>query len=505
MDMVFVVAIVVIAVGLEGVSAGSGSNTLLINEELLAGEYLVSTIGNSQLHMQGSDGNLVLYEKDSHSKVLWASNTTGHPGARVCMQTDGDLVLYDDAHAIWKSSTSGHIVTNATLQDDCNFVLYSDKGDTIWSTNTSCGTSPEPAKYILSFPTGSNPLNITVDPSPQKNYFIMLGDWGCAPQDKVGLKVQTGVANKMKSFVRSQKAKGNNLLFVGTVGDNFYMAGQTCTYWKDRWTDKYGELATDYPWLVAKGNHDWGGHDPHALCAWGTTPKYIDPITKIPYAANQINADKGGCNPKNYYLPDFGYYYTIPELNFEWIVVEQRGDCGGPTWNGQNFSDCAGSSKVGCGYIGKMQDASEEMMRQRANVSTSSNFMLIQHYNGHGKRLTQMFTDARKKSDEYTVWSAAGHSHMQECINEVDGVCVEIKTGGGGTGRTDVWKGFYVIGFDENKKMIQPYNFNDTRIACRAPCGQNITEEDILESNFYNCCHNAEDGKFCHLYDLEKC
>merc|ERR1719397_1507851 len=81
---------------------------------------------------------------------------------------------------------------------------------------------PEPAEYVLSFPTQPNPLNIHVDPSPEKNYFLLLGDWGCSSSDTTGVKLQTGVAELMKSYVSSQAAKGMNLLFVGTVGDNFY-------------------------------------------------------------------------------------------------------------------------------------------------------------------------------------------------------------------------------------------------------------------------------------------
>ena len=42
------------------------------------------------------------------------------------------------------------------------------------------------------------------------------------------------------------------------------------------------------------------------------------------YAGNQLNADKKGCNPWNYYLPDYGYYYTINELNFELIQLEEN-------------------------------------------------------------------------------------------------------------------------------------------------------------------------------------
>ena len=54
-----------------------------------------------------SDGNLVLY--DSGSCPLWASNTSGNPGATFAVQSDGNLVVYSAAaKALW-SSGSGPI------------------------------------------------------------------------------------------------------------------------------------------------------------------------------------------------------------------------------------------------------------------------------------------------------------------------------------------------------------------------------------------------------------
>jgi hypothetical protein len=356
-------------------------------------------------------------------------------------------------------------------------------------------------------------MNMTVDPTPENNYFILLGDWGCSSSDTSGLKVQTAVAKLMKTFVTSQKSAGKNLLFVGALGDNFYGSGMdaSCNYWKPRWSDMYEFVATDYPWLAVFGNHDWGGHDEHAICAWGTDPYYIDATTKIPYAANQIDKNKGGCNPANYFLPDFAYYYNIPELSFEYIVMEEsEGDCvdsGGSTWCGQDFKDCDKSQKTGCNYLGRMKTAAQNMMNERANVSNNTNFMIVNHYAGHGAGLRTNFIKARG-SQKYVAWTAGGHSHAQECMAEdSNGVCIQIKSGGGGHGGGTQLHGFYVIGFDENKKMIQPFKFNDPRISCTPPCGESVTEEDILQSNFYNCCFDQQDGEgtLCQFYDLDKC
>eukprot|EP01084_Bolivina_argentea_P129342 228442_1 len=154
--------------------------------------------------------------------------------------------------------------------------------------------------------------------SPESNYIIIIGDLGANYSSTSDVKVQTAIAEKMKTFYQNQKAKGMNLLFVGTVGDNFYYDGQTCAYYTKRWTEMYVVIATVYPWLAVMGifsyiitilktftytytyisyditgNHDWGTDDPHAICSWGAKDiKYTDQNTGIPYTVNHINADK---------------------------------------------------------------------------------------------------------------------------------------------------------------------------------------------------------------------
>ena len=115
---------------------------------------------------------------------------------------------------------------------------------------------------------------------------------------------------------------------------------------------------------------------------------YIDPTTKIPYGGNQLNKDKMGCNPTNYYLPDYGYYYRIDELEFEWIGLEESVSICPSDFGDQNFKDCNHSSKIGCAYLGEMRDASEQMLAQRANISTAKNFLISQHYPSQGKILS---------------------------------------------------------------------------------------------------------------------
>ena len=53
-----------------------------------------------------SDGNLVIY--DSSRKVaIWATGTTGHPGAFLAVQEDGNIVIYSGSRApVWATGTT---------------------------------------------------------------------------------------------------------------------------------------------------------------------------------------------------------------------------------------------------------------------------------------------------------------------------------------------------------------------------------------------------------------
>ena len=127
---------------------------------------------------------------------------------------------------------------------------------------------------------------------------MLIGDWGAeAFQNK---KVQQAVANKMNAFYNAQAEAGYNLLSILSLGDNFYYTGQTCKEYGDHWMEVYGHnLTTKIAWIATMGNHDWGDSDEWAMCAYNapTNRQFVEPTTQIPYAANQLNKDKGGCNP----------------------------------------------------------------------------------------------------------------------------------------------------------------------------------------------------------------
>ncbi|MFF2821307.1 RHS repeat-associated core domain-containing protein, partial [Kitasatospora cineracea] len=95
----------------------------------------VTASNNARLIMQ-ADGNLVLYQIDT-GRPVWSSDTSGHPGATATMQTDGNLAVTDTTGTVlWSSNTAGNTGAIAKVQDDGNFVLYNTAGTALWSSKT---------------------------------------------------------------------------------------------------------------------------------------------------------------------------------------------------------------------------------------------------------------------------------------------------------------------------------------------------------------------------------
>ncbi|MFD1271708.1 hypothetical protein ACFQ51_06085 [Streptomyces kaempferi] len=87
----------------------------------------------SRLIMQ-TDGNLVLY--DESGKARWASRTQG-PGNTAVFQADGNLVVYGaQAKPLWASNTQGADGATLKVLEDGNMVIAID--DRIaWQTGTA--------------------------------------------------------------------------------------------------------------------------------------------------------------------------------------------------------------------------------------------------------------------------------------------------------------------------------------------------------------------------------
>jgi hypothetical protein len=90
------------------------------------------------------DGNLVLYDGPiTVATAYWATSTWTLPPerrpTRVDMQTDGHLVLYDDANRpAWGSGVWGpqYAGSKLVLHDNGNLVVHGPDGSSIWATDT---------------------------------------------------------------------------------------------------------------------------------------------------------------------------------------------------------------------------------------------------------------------------------------------------------------------------------------------------------------------------------
>ncbi len=94
------------------------------------------TFGNARLAMQ-QDGNLVIYDTRT-GRARWASNTFGSGANQLLFQDDGNLVLYRrDGRAVWATGTHDVCPNDAStllgLQADSNLVIYCYRGyDDYW-------------------------------------------------------------------------------------------------------------------------------------------------------------------------------------------------------------------------------------------------------------------------------------------------------------------------------------------------------------------------------------
>lgn len=104
---------------------------------ILPGSVLRSDRTASRTLTMRADGVLV---QVVDGKQIWASKTSGNPGAYAAVQTDGNLVIYTAAKkALWSSATSKAGSGQLLVQVDGNVVLYGKSDTRVWSTRAVTG------------------------------------------------------------------------------------------------------------------------------------------------------------------------------------------------------------------------------------------------------------------------------------------------------------------------------------------------------------------------------
>lgn len=294
-------------------------------------------------------------------------------------------------------------------------------------------------------PTGPNPLGIKAASNRNDNYFLVIGDWGLPG----GGGAQKPVAAKMKQYVEKQKAAGKTILFVAALGDNFYNMGVVNdAAWKSQWSDIYGTYDPssplhNVPWLAVMGNHDYGRDDPHCACGG---------------ACKQFNGQRPAGTDR-YWMPSYNWNYTIPEVELEVIGLDQNGCLSylGPS-GGQTGPQC-GDWKP---HMKAKQAEGEQLLQERARLSSAKTVLIMQHYPSQGKRLLDAFRSAN--GNKAHALSVYGHDHMQKCEGDTTYGCDTIMSGGGGTTYHAPNHGFVSVFLKENGTYYADWNSKDVLI-----------------------------------------
>lgn len=325
------------------------------------------------------------------------------------------------------------------------------------------------------------------------NYYLVIGDHGGCGHGCC-CEMQKKVADKMEKYVLQRKRDNphSTLLFVLALGDNFYWAGvKDDDHFNGTWLSTYAPELLEVPWFAVLGNHDFGNDDNASGCP-SVAPRFVCDASNLhtsacggarPYSAepqgyscNQLNAEKGGLGGEaraNFQMPDYTYYYSIPELRFELVALDWNwlaafpGDLGG---NGLDEGMGASQMKAHCGSAQRLgaelkgiQEASTKLLLERSAAAERDNVAIFSHYPDEfqgNANLREMFMDGvpEHRKDSMTVFNFFGHTHIQECrgYNE-RGQCADFLSGGGGgcCWEGDIPAGFMAVSFsNQNASQV---------------------------------------------------
>jgi hypothetical protein len=111
------------------------SNVELASGRALAAREIVRSASDKYRVVMLPNGDLVL--NDAAGKTVWATNTSGNPGARAVMQGDGNFVVVSAADKpLWHTGTAPNPGATLRVQDDGNVVVLSTANKPLWASRT---------------------------------------------------------------------------------------------------------------------------------------------------------------------------------------------------------------------------------------------------------------------------------------------------------------------------------------------------------------------------------
>ncbi|CAE7466482.1 PAP7, partial [Symbiodinium pilosum] len=229
-----------------------------------------------------------------------------------------------------------------------------------------------------------NPLGVKMS-LDGGNYFLILGDWGKAGGPG---SCQKAVAAHLRAYAEKQANESKTLLFVASVGDNFYWTGATPEAWEFVWSQPYGvndpnSPVYQVPWLSVYGNHDYGNHDPYAFCPHKDESYRRKIINGQAYSSYQLNQDRNPTRPfgtELYWLPDYNYHYAIPsdaDPKVEVIAVDTTAlidaqEVGGDGSGRDSADALCGGRPIAQSFLNKTYQAGRRLVIERAQKNKAA-------------------------------------------------------------------------------------------------------------------------------------
>jgi hypothetical protein len=193
----------------------SNDTTLTAGQTLTEGQYLLSPDSQTVLTVQ-NNGDLASY---SDGQISWDTGTGGSTNHLV-MQTDGNLVLYNQSGvAQWDSGTSGNPGAHLVLQTDGNIVLYSAANAALWATYT--GSNPNHLDYVnTTLPTGRLYPGQSINTADGNYHLIMQTDGNLVLYSPSRALWETGTNGDSVAYLDMQS--DGNMVLYGTNGPLWY-------------------------------------------------------------------------------------------------------------------------------------------------------------------------------------------------------------------------------------------------------------------------------------------